>query len=62
MADVRSFKALVVLFSLISINLAQVIYVKSGEIAKECEALILLAEVICSTSLVDNVFFIVMHR
>ena len=32
----------------------QVIYAKSGEIAKECEALILLAEVICSISLNIN--------
>ena len=62
MADVRSFKGLGVFFSFVLINLVQVIYAKSGEIAKECEALILLAEVICSTSLVDNVFFIVMHR
>ena len=62
MADVRSFKGLGVFFSFVLIILVQVIYAKSGEIAKECEALILLAEVICSTSLVDNVFFIVMHR
>ena len=35
----------------------QVIYAKSGEIAKECEALILLAEVICATPLFDTVYY-----
>ena len=48
MADVRSFKGLGVFFNFVLINLVQVIYAKSGEITKECEALILLAEVICS--------------
>ena len=53
MADVRSLEGLGVLSSFVLINLVQVIYAKSGENAKECEALILLAEVICSTSIMN---------
>ena len=44
MADVRSLEGLGVLSSFVLINLVQVIYTKSGEIVKECEALILLVE------------------